>query len=168
MWNDLNAWVLDGQLLLSVHPSIHWPNHSSISVSLLAPKHSENFPLNLLILFIHLLNYPTPCIHPLMFPLIQTYTTHSQVYLFIYPYLPIQLPILLFTYPPGHPSIHPSIMYPNSIVHPLIYLPIHQSNHLSIHLLILLFIYHYTQPSVNIFTELLTHPSVYLFIHPDF
>lgn len=146
--------MLDGQLLLSVHSSIHWSNCSSFSVSLLAHEPSENFPLYLLILS-ELYNPTYPSIY------LATYeisTTHSQIHLFIHPYLPIQLPILPFTYPQGHSSIHHVSKFRLSIhspIHPLIY----QSNHLSKHLFILLFSYPHSQPSINIFTELSTHPS---------
>lgn len=88
---------------------------------------------------------------------------HSQIHLFIHPYLPIQLPILPFTYPQGHSSIHHVSKFCLSIhsfIHPLI----HQSNHLSKHLFIL-FSYPHNQPSINIFTELSARPSIHLFTH---
>lgn len=160
MWNGLNAWVLDGQLLLSVHSSIHWSNCSSISVSLLAHMHSENFPLYLLILSIHLLNYTTPYIHPFIHPLMRyLLPIHKLIYssIHIYP------SSFLFFHLPTHKDIHLSIMYPNSIcpsIHSFIHPLIHQSNHSSDHLPSHSTIYRYIYWTIN--------PSIYLFIRPFF
>lgn len=161
--------MLDGQLLLSVHSSIHWSNCSSISISLLAHKHSENFPLYLLILPIHFLNYTTPHIHPFIYPLPRYLL---PIHKFIYSSIHIYPSSFLFFRLPTHKDIHLSIMYPNSVC-PFIHLSIPLSisltiypsicssfcspalaiNHLSTYLL---------NPSIDLFTHLFSYPSTCL------
>lgn len=121
--------------------------------------------------------------------------THSQIHLFIHPYLPIQLPILPFTYPQGPSSIHHVSKFRLSIHHSSIPLSISLTicpsicssfcsptltiNHLSTYLLNCQPIHRPSHPSFLLSIHmsityspihLPTYPAIYssfTFIHPS-